>query len=64
METSILVDLEEARQANDQSLSQADFNKITFYYGLAVAAIAEVYCQLRGKTLSPSERRTLTYLGG
>jgi len=64
MQETILPDLEAIKKNNDNSLSEKDFKKISFYYGLAVPVIGEVYCVLRGEKMSQIERRTLTYLGG
>lgn len=64
MKETILLDLEDIKKNNDQSLTEKDFEKITFYYGLAVPIIGEIFCLLRGTKITHSERKTLTYLGG
>ena len=64
MKETILLDLEDIKKNNDQSLTEKDFKKITFYYGLAVPVIGEIFCLLRGTKMTNSERKTLTYLGG
>lgn len=57
-------DIEKSKKENDNSLNEADFRKITHYYGFAVPAImGEGFCLLRGKSLSERERSALTYLG-
>ncbi len=72
MEKTILLDLVVCRlmelvssKVNDnQRINQKDIRKISFYYGLAVPVIGEIYSTLRGTKISRSERKTLTYLGG
>lgn len=57
-------ELEAAKNMNDGSLDDADFQKITNYYGLAVPAIlGEQICALRGYRMSVKERLALTYQG-
>ena len=56
--------LTEAKNANDGSLDEKDFKKITHYYGLAVPAIlGEELCALRGSKMTLRERLALTYQG-
>lgn len=64
MQHTILSDLEDFKRTNEHDLTEEDFEKITFYYGLAVPVIGELYCLLRGFKISHAERTTLTYLGG
>jgi hypothetical protein len=64
MKDTILLDLEHFKKHNDHHLTENDCEKIRFYYGLAVPAIGETYCLLRGTSLTDDERKTLTYLGG
>ena len=63
MKETILSDLEDFKKHNDHILTEQDFYKIKFYYGLAVPAIGEMYSLLRAKEFTPFERKTLTYLG-
>ncbi len=57
-------DLAKSRREHDDSLNDADFRKITQYYGFAVPAIlGEGFCLLRGRELEKQERIALTYLG-
>lgn len=61
---TLVHDIEKSKKENDNSLNEADFSKITRYYGFAVPAImGEGFCLLRGKGLSERERSALTYLG-
>ncbi len=56
--------LENARDNNDGSLSEKDFNKINKYYGLAVPAIlAEAFCLLQSRHISERERWISTCQG-
>jgi hypothetical protein len=64
LKESILLDLEHEKQYISQDLTQKDYHKITFYYGLAVPVISEVLAVLKSVKITPSERKTLTYLGG
>ncbi|MHA7099589.1 class 1 isoprenoid biosynthesis enzyme [Roseivirga pacifica] len=64
MQHTILSDLEDFKRTNEHDLTEEDFEKITFYYGLAVPVIGELYCLLRGFKASHAERTALTYLGG
>ncbi|WP_422355378.1 class 1 isoprenoid biosynthesis enzyme [Roseivirga pacifica] len=64
MQHTILLDLEDFKRTNEHDLTEEDFEKITFYYGLAVPVIGELYCLLRGFKISHAERTALTYLGG
>jgi hypothetical protein len=64
LKETILLDLEHEKQHITQDLTQKDYHKITFYYGLAVPVIGEVLAVLKGVKITPSERKTLTYLGG
>lgn len=65
MKKSILYDVEGFKKDHDQSLTEKDFDKIKHYYGLAVPVVGEIYSgTLRGERITPSERKTLTYLGG
>ncbi|MEO6404279.1 MAG: hypothetical protein ABIY51_02405 [Ferruginibacter sp.] len=53
-----------ARETNDGSLSEKDFDKINKYYGLAVPAIlANAFCVLEGRKLSETERWISTCQG-
>jgi hypothetical protein len=53
-----------AKASKDGSLDEADFKKITNYYGLAVPAIlGEALCTLRGEKMSLQERLACTYQG-
>lgn len=57
-------ELNAAKDANDGSLEENDFKKITDYYGLAVPAIlGETICTLRGSPMTQQERSALTYQG-
>ncbi len=56
--------LARARQSADGSLEEADFRKITHYYGLAVPAIlGEALCALRGAPMTARERLASTCQG-
>ncbi len=56
--------LARARQRADGSLEEADFRKITHYYGLAVPAIlGEAFCALRGAPMTDRERLASTCQG-
>lgn len=56
--------LSAAKKTNDGSLDDADFKKITHYYGLAVPAIlGDSICALRGFKMTRKERLALTYQG-
>lgn len=56
--------LQKAHKLNDNSLDEADFKKITGYYGLAVPAIlGEAFCALRGISMSNDERWASTCQG-
>jgi len=64
IQQTLAIDIEKSKKENDNSLNDADFRKITSYYGFAVPAIlGEGFCLLRGKELSERERTALTYLG-
>lgn len=57
-------DIEESKKTNDGSLSDNDFNKMMRYYGYAAPAIlGESFALLRGKKMSESERKAITYAG-
>jgi uncharacterized protein YdcH (DUF465 family) len=64
MKETILLDLEHAKQHIDQDFTASDIKKITFYYGLTIPITGELLNVLKGVTITPSERKTLTYLGG
>ncbi|MBP6430657.1 MAG: hypothetical protein KA319_02735 [Ferruginibacter sp.] len=54
-----------AKSTNDGSLEEADFKKITHYYGLAVPAIlGEAFCALHGKQITTQQRLASTCQGG
>lgn len=56
--------LQSAKRELDGSLDDADFKKITQYYGLAVPAIlASAFCVLHGREMSAAERWTATCQG-
>ncbi len=56
--------LTDARGYNDGTLNEADFKKITHYYGWAVPAIlGEAFCALRGTKMSDTERWASTCQG-
>jgi hypothetical protein len=64
MQNTVLKDIEEIKRHQDDSLNEADFKKITEYYGFAVPAIlGEGFCLLRGKEMAFHERYAMTYLG-
>ncbi len=64
MQNTVLKDIEEIKRHQDDSLNEADFKKITEYYGFAVPAIlGEGFCLLRGKEMALHERYAMTYLG-
>jgi hypothetical protein len=57
-------ELATVQATKDDSLDEADFKKITGYYGLAVPAIlGEALCTLRGRKMSSQERMACTYQG-
>lgn len=64
MRETILPDLKNFKENNDHNLTERDFHKISFYYGLAVPVVGEIFSLLRGKEFTRFERKTLTYLGG
>lgn len=56
--------LDEAKLENDGSLCDADFKKITHYYGWAVPAVlGEAFCAWRDKSMTEKERRCSTAQG-
>ncbi len=64
MQATVLQDLATLKKHAVSNLSIEDVNKITSYYGNAVAAImGEGFCILRSRKMSANERNTLTYLG-
>jgi hypothetical protein len=65
LQTTICLDIEQAKKNNDSNSNESDFKKITSYYGNAVPAVlGEAYCELRGVKMSANERMALSYLGG
>jgi hypothetical protein len=55
---------EQAQREAAPSLTEADFRKLTHYYGLAVPAIlGEAFCALRGRPMTPRERLASTCQG-
>jgi hypothetical protein len=64
LKETLLLDLKKKNEDIAASLTSKDYQKITFYYGLAVPVIGEVLGILKGTTITLSERKTLTYLGG
>lgn len=56
--------LDDARETNDGTLDEGDFEKINKYYGLAVPALlGEAFCALHNKKMTPIERRAATSQG-
>ncbi len=61
----LLPDLKTFKDNNDGSLKEADFKKITNYYGFGVPVILGYgFSALRGAPLNIKERSCITYLGG
>ena len=65
LRNNLLPDLDEFRDNNDASLTNADFKKIVDYYALGVPAILGYsFGVLRNAPLSIRERSCISYLGG
>lgn len=64
IEKHIVPELEPFRSAEDNSLSEKDFKKITSYYGFGVPAVlGEAMATLRGKSMTFDERFASTAQG-
>ena len=62
LKSSLIKEVEASRKTNDKSLTEKDFNKITYYYGLGGPAITgEAFCLLRGQKMSLKERYAISY---
>lgn len=64
LNSTIEIDIKKARNTNDGTLDENDFNKMRNYYGIRVpSGIGESYCTLRGYKMTESERKASTYQG-
>ena len=64
MDETIIPELYHFLKTHDHTLSNGYVHKIHFYYGIAVPVTGEIFKVMKGGTLSPVERKTLTYSGG
>jgi hypothetical protein len=64
LQTYIYPTLDKFKGNSDGTLTEADFKKITHYYGLAVPAIlGEAFCALHGNKMTAKQRKASTAKG-